>query len=117
MVWATPDAEDDMRDVMRFTGLRRKALVQAMSNERKRYRAEGYTDDDLKTWRASSGLALKLDDACEALIACIQMGSRPPGIDQRLKRVVALVVWIITLYSRYPADLIQTEPSELHSSA
>jgi hypothetical protein len=106
MVWATPDAEGDMRDVMLFTGLTRKALVQAMSNERKRYRAEGYTDDDLKALRASNGLVLKLDDACEALSMCIQTGSLPPGVDQRLKRVVALVVWIITPCSRYAADLI-----------
>ena len=95
-----------MRDVMLFTGLTRKALVQAMSNERKRYRAEGYTDDDLKALRASSGLVLKLDDACEALSMCIQTGSLPPGVDQRLKSVVALVVWIITPCSRYAADLI-----------
>ena len=62
-MWATPDAEGDMRDVMFSTGLTRKALVQAMSNERKRYRAEGYTDDDLTALRASSGLVLKLNDA------------------------------------------------------
>ena len=95
-----------MRDVMLFTGLTREALVQAMSNERKRYRAEGYTDDDLKALRTSNGLILKLDDACEALSACIQTGSLPPGVDQRLKRVMALVVWIITFCSRYAADLM-----------
>jgi len=95
-----------MRDVMLFTGLTRKALVQAMSNERKRYRAEGYTDDDLKALRTSSGLILKLDDACEALSTCIQTGSLPPGVDQRLKRVMALVIWIITFCSRYAADLM-----------
>jgi len=63
-----------------------------MSNERKRYRSEGYSDDDLKGLRASNNLVLKLDDACEALNVCIQTGSPPTGAHERLKLVANLAV-------------------------
>jgi len=57
MIWATPDTEDDIQDIMNSTGLTRKTLLQAMSNEQKRYRGEGYSDDDLKGLRVTLGLS------------------------------------------------------------
>jgi hypothetical protein len=104
MIWATPDTEDDIRDVMSSTGLTRKTLLQAMSNERKRYRGEGYSDDDLKELRASNNLVLKLDDASEALRACIQAGSLPPGAYVRLKCMIDLAVYMMTFRMRHTAD-------------
>jgi len=92
MIWATPDTEDDIQDIMNSTGLMRKTLLQAMSNERKRYRCERYSDDNLKGLRASNNLVLKLDDACEALNVCIQAGSLPTVAHEKLKLVANLAV-------------------------
>jgi len=92
MIWATLDTGDDIRNVMNSTGLMRKTLLQAMSNKRKRYRCEGYSDDDFKVLQARNNLVWKLDDACVALSMCIQTGSLPTGAHEKLKRVANLVV-------------------------
>lgn len=92
MIWVTPETEEAMRDVMRFTGLTRKALVQAMSNERKRYKAEGYTDEDLRMLGRNHGLAKQLNDVSEALKECISAGFLPLGLDRKLKDMMTLAV-------------------------
>jgi len=116
MIWATPDTEDDIQDIMNSTGLTRKTLLQAMSNEQKRYRGEGYSDDDLKGLRVSNNLVLKLDNACEALSVCIQSGSLPTGADKKLKRIANLVVFISFLVRNTSDFELQAQALELQSS-
>lgn len=62
MVYATKENKASIDQTAHLTCLSHQQVVQAMKNERKRLRAEGYTEADLQLISTIRGLSKQLED-------------------------------------------------------
>jgi uncharacterized protein with von Willebrand factor type A (vWA) domain len=92
MVYANKENKEAIDRVVALTCLSRKQVVQAMSNHRKRLKAQGFTDQDLKLIKATGGLSKQLHDMKESLQACLDQGHCPPHLQSELDQVATMMV-------------------------
>jgi thiamine biosynthesis lipoprotein ApbE len=67
MVYATKENNEEINRVARLSCLSRKQVVQAMSNERKRLKAEGSTVEELKGIKEAGRLSMQLKELQKSL--------------------------------------------------
>jgi hypothetical protein len=92
MVYAGKDTKESIDRVVSQTSLSRKQVVQAMNNERKRIKAQGYNDADLRLISTTGGLSKQLADIKRSLQACIDKKHRPSQLEDELSEVASMVV-------------------------
>jgi hypothetical protein len=92
MVYANKANKEAISRVVALTCLSRKQVVQAMSNHRKRLKAEGYTDEDLKLIGTTGGLSKQLDNLRVSLQLCLDQRHCPPEIQNELDQVATMMV-------------------------
>jgi hypothetical protein len=92
MVYATTDNQQNIEEVAALTGLTRNQVVQAMNSERKRLKAQGYTDQDLKMMNTTAGLSKQLQEIRLSLQSFLDQGYRPSNLDNELQEVASIIV-------------------------
>jgi hypothetical protein len=93
MVYATKDNNEEINRVARLSCLSRKQVVQAMSNERKRLKAEGSTVEELKDIKEAGRLSMQLKELQKSLKQYIKKRRCPAGLYERdVKEVMRLLV-------------------------
>jgi hypothetical protein len=92
MVYASKDTKESIDRVVSLTSLSRKQVVQAMSNERKRLKAQGYKEADLRLIGTTGGLSKQLEDIKRSLQACIDKKHRPCHVEDELSEVASMMV-------------------------
>jgi uncharacterized protein with von Willebrand factor type A (vWA) domain len=92
MVYVSKENDEAINRVAALTCLTRKQVVQAMSNHRKRLKAEGFTDEDLNLIKTTGGLSKKLDDMQELLQTCLDQRHCPPQVRMKLDQVATMMV-------------------------
>jgi hypothetical protein len=92
MVYANKENKEAINRVVTLTCLTRKQVVQAMSNHRKRLKAEGLTDQDLKLIKSTGGLSKQLDAMHDSLQACLDQRHCPPEVRMKLDQVATMMV-------------------------
>jgi hypothetical protein len=73
--------------------LSREQVVQAMSNERKRLKAQGTTVEDLNAMKQNGRPGPQLEDLRVSLQDCIDRGHCPSGLQDDVKEVAQMMVW------------------------
>jgi hypothetical protein len=93
MVYATKDNNEDINRVARLSCLSRKQVVQAMSNERKRLKAEGSTVEELKGIKEAVRLSMQLKELQKSLKQYVKKRHCPAGLKESdVKGVTQLMV-------------------------
>jgi hypothetical protein len=93
MVFATKENYENINRVVELTCLSREQVVQAMSNERKRLKAQGTTVEELNAIKENGRLGAQLKDLRVSLQDCIDRGHCPPGLHDEVKDVAQMMVW------------------------
>jgi hypothetical protein len=93
MVYATKDNNEEINRVARLSCLSRKQVVQAISNERKRLKAEGSTVEELKDIKEAGRLSMQLKELQKSLKQYVKKRRCPAGLHERdVKEVTRLMV-------------------------
>jgi predicted component of type VI protein secretion system len=92
MVFATKENNDTINRVASETSLSRKQVLQAMNNERKRLKTQGFKDADLNLIVTTGGLSRQLDELNQSLQVYRDQKRCPPEIVDKLQEHASLVV-------------------------
>jgi hypothetical protein len=93
MVYATKDNKEEINRVAHLSCLSRKQVVQAMSNDRKRFKAEGSTVEELRGIKEVGRLSMLLKELQKSLKQCVKECRYPIGLHGHdVKEVTRLMV-------------------------
>jgi hypothetical protein len=92
MVYATKDNNDKIDRVASLTSLSRKQVLQAMSNERKRLKGQGYKDSDLTLIETTGGLSKQIREVTQSLQVYVENKQCPSHVVAQLQELQSVVV-------------------------
>jgi hypothetical protein len=75
-----------------LTGLTRQQIVRAMSNERRRLKAEANTEVERNIIKEAGKLSIQLKELRKSLQGWIDEGRFPPGLDEEVAEVAGMMV-------------------------
>jgi predicted component of type VI protein secretion system len=92
MVFATKETNETINRVASETSLSRKQVLQAMANERKRLKTQGFKDTDFNLIVTTGGLSRQLDELKQSLEVYREQEQCPSEIVDKLQEHASLVV-------------------------
>jgi molecular chaperone DnaK (HSP70) len=92
MVYATKDNNEQIDRVASLTSLSRKQVLQAMSNERKRLKGQGYKDSDIKLIETTGGLSQQIQEVTRSLQVYVEEKQCPSHVVAQLQELQSVVV-------------------------
>jgi hypothetical protein len=92
MVYATKENSEMIDRVASLTSLSRKQVLQAMSNERKRLKSQGYKDCDLKLIATTGGLSKQIEEVRQSLQVSVEQEQCPSHVVDQLQELESVVV-------------------------
>jgi hypothetical protein len=92
MVYDTKANKFSINRTADLTGLTREQVVRAMSNERRRLKAQGSTAAGPKVSKETAKLAKQLKEIRESLQDCIDQGCFPFGLEDEVEEVACMMV-------------------------
>jgi molecular chaperone DnaK (HSP70) len=92
MVYATKENNDKIDRVASLTSLSRKQVLQAMSNERKRLKGQGYKESDIKLIETTGGLSKQIQEVTRSLQVYVEQKQCPSHVVAQLQELQSVVV-------------------------
>jgi hypothetical protein len=92
MAYATKENSEKIDRVASLTSLSPKQVLQAMSNERKRLKSQGYKDSDLKLIATTGGLSMEIEEVRQSLQVYVEQEQCPSHVVAQLQELESVVV-------------------------